>query len=132
LVTWATALIGLPPTVMSHSVGDQVATFGNANNLSFVTVDLTSVVQTLRTRPVEMSSYFPSYSTTSGAYDLAVVGNFAEDFIVVDRVGMSVELVPHLLDQVTGRPSGQRGWFAFARHGANTLVDDSFRLLVNA
>src|SRR5262249_50972810 len=51
--------------VMSHGVGDQVATFGNANNLSFVTVDLTSVVSTLRGRPVEFSSYFPDYSTTS-------------------------------------------------------------------
>jgi hypothetical protein len=29
-------------------------------------------------------------------------------------------------------PTGQRGWFAYARIGANSVNDLGFRLLVNA
>jgi predicted phage gp36 major capsid-like protein len=45
---------------------------------------------------------------------------------------MSVELVPHLLHTSNNRPSGQRGWFAWARIGADSINDLAFRLLQNA
>ena len=44
---------------------------------------------------------------------------------------MSVELVPTLFDVTTNRPTGQRGWFAYARIGAGSVNDLGFRLLCN-
>jgi HK97 family phage major capsid protein len=117
--------------VMSHNVGNAVATFGNGNNLSFVTVDLTGVVSTIRTRPATFSSYFPNVPTsTTAAGNVLVVGDF-RNYVIAERAGMEVELVPHLFGTTNGRPTGQRGWFAYARHGANSVNDLGFRLLVN-
>lgn len=116
--------------VMSHDVGAEVATFGNSNNLSFVTVDFTGIVETLRARPVRYSSYTGDFTATTGTSNLIVVGDF-RNFVIADRVGMSVELVPHLFDTTANRPTGQRGLFAFARFGSNSVNDLGFRLLQN-
>jgi HK97 family phage major capsid protein len=117
--------------VMNHDVGNEVASFGNGNNLSFVTVDLTGVIEKIRNRPVEFSSYFPEFTGTTGAANILVVGDFRSGYLIADRVGMSVELVPHLFGLTNNRPTGQRGWFAYARHGADSIVDNAFRLLQN-
>lgn len=47
-------------------------------------------------------------------------GDFKK-YRIHDRIGMSVELVPHLFG-ANQRPTGQRGWYARFRHGAR-LVD---------
>jgi predicted phage gp36 major capsid-like protein len=39
-----------------------------------------------------------------------------------------VELVQHLVG-TNHRPTGQRGWFAYARIGANSVNDNAFRVL---
>lgn len=116
--------------VMSHDVGNEVATFGNSNNLSFLTVDLTGELETLRQRPVAYSSYFPEFTGDTGAANILVVGDF-RNFVIVDRVGMSVELIPQIFDITNNRPTGQRGWFAYARHGSNSVNDLGFILLQN-
>ena len=116
--------------VMSHSVGNAVASFGNGNNLSFVTVDLTGVVSTIRTRPATFSSYFPALPSGTGAGNVLVVGDF-RNYVIAERAGMEVELVPHLFGTTNNRPTGQRGWFAYARHGAKSVNDLGFRLLTN-
>ena len=116
--------------VMSHTVGNAVASFGNGNNLSFVTVDLTGVVSTIRTRPAAFSSYFPALPSGTGAANVMVVGDF-RNYVIAERAGMEVELVPHLFGTTNGRPTGQRGWFAYARHGAKSVNDLGFRLLIN-
>lgn len=116
--------------VMNYDVANEIATFGNSNNLSFVTVDLTGQISTLRQKPVEFASYFPDFTGTTGASNILVVGDF-RNYLIVDRAGMDVELVPHLFHTANNRPSGQRGWFAWARHGADSINDFGFRLLQN-
>ena len=121
--------------VMNYDVANEVASFGNGNNLSFVTVDLTGQIETLRTRPVEFSSYFPDFTGTTGAANVLVVGDW-RNYLIADRVGMSIELIPHLVQQQTAgsgiaMPTGQRGWFAYARNGADSINDLGFRLLQN-
>lgn len=116
--------------VMSHEVGTDIAGFGNSNNLSFVTVDLTGVIEKIRNRPIEFSSYFPGSLATTGAANILVVGDF-RNYVIAERAGMNVELVPHLFDVTNNRPTGQRGWFAWARHGGNSVNDLGFRLLQN-
>lgn len=116
--------------VMNTDVANEISTFGNSNNLSFVTVDLTGEIETIKKRPVEISSYFADFTGTTGASNILVVGDF-RNFVIADRAGMSVELVPHLFDVTNNRPTGQRGWFAWARFGSNSVNDLGFRLLQN-
>jgi len=58
-------------------------------------------------------------------------GDFSQ-FLIVDRVGMNVELVPHLFNPTASvpTPTGQRGLLAIWRNSSKVLVDDAFRFLV--
>lgn len=77
------------------------------------------------------SPYMPDTTTsTSATIGLAVVGDF-KNYVVARRGGMSVELVQHLIGLTNNRPTGQRGWFAYARIGGGSVNDLGFRLLVN-
>ena len=78
------------------------------------------------------SPYMPDVTaTTTATTGYAIVGDF-QNFLIARRGGMSVELVPHLFDVTNNRPTGQRGWFAYARIGSGSVNDLGFRLLVNA
>jgi HK97 family phage major capsid protein len=59
---------------------------------------------------------------------VAVYGDFAQ-YAIVDRIGMSVMYEPMVKDTTTGRPTGQGGWFAFWRVGADALVPGAFRTM---
>lgn len=69
-------------------------------------------------------------ASTSGVADskILLLGDF-NHYLIVDRVGMSIELVPHLFATANNRPSGQRGLLAFWRNSAEVLVDNAFRVL---
>lgn len=73
-------------------------------------------------------------STTVAAFTpvagtlVAVYGDFRQ-YAIVDRIGMSVMYEPMVKDITTGRPTGQGGWFAFWRVGADALVPGAFRTL---
>lgn len=58
---------------------------------------------------------------------IAVFGDFS-NYVIADRVGMQVEFVPHLFGN-NNRPTGQRGWYAYYRVGADSVNDAAFRLL---
>jgi len=68
--------------------------------------------------------------TTTGAVSnfILIFGDFS-NFVIADRIGMTVEFIPHLFHTTTNRPSGSRGWYAHARMGADSVNDDAFRLL---
>jgi hypothetical protein len=50
-------------------------------------------------------------------------------YYIIERAGMSVETIPHLLDQATGRPSGQRGIYAWWRNTAKPATVNGGRRL---
>jgi len=52
-----------------------------------------------------------------------------QNYVIVDRVGMTIELIPHLFATAANRPSGQRGFYGFARTGADSVNDGGFRML---
>jgi HK97 family phage major capsid protein len=68
--------------------------------------------------------------TTAGAVSNFVLcfGDF-ENYVIADRIGMTVEFIPHLFHTSNNRPSGQRGWYAHTRMGADSVNDNAFRLL---
>lgn len=62
-----------------------------------------------------------------------IYGDF-EHYVIADRIGFTVEFIPHLFQQTTagtgfGRPTGQRGWYAHYRVGANVTLAGAFRML---
>ena len=77
---------------------------------------------------------YPAYEASDMADDgtdgnkFLVFGDFGQ-FLIVDRVGMSVELVPHLFGEAR-RPTGQRGLYAIWRNDSKILVPGAFRVLV--
>lgn len=59
-------------------------------------------------------------------YVLAV-GDFS-NYVIADRIGMTVEFIPNMVG-ANFRPTGQKGWFAYYRTGANVVNAAGLRLL---
>lgn len=74
-----------------------------------------------------MDGVLPDASATANNYGL-VLGDFS-NYVIVDRIGLSVELVPHLFSTSNNRPTGQRGILGWFRTGANAVNAAAFRLL---
>jgi HK97 family phage major capsid protein len=79
---------------------------------------------------VLLSDYAPAFTGTTGASNLAILGDFSR-YVLVQRVGLAVERVPHVVDG-SGIPTGARAFLAWARTGADSVDDGSFVLLQNA
>lgn len=119
--------------LMSVNVNDAIRQLGTANVYHASTVTLPEGwADSLFMKGVYESPYMPNTTTFStGTNGLAVVGDFS-NYVIARRGGMSVELVPTLFDVTNNRPTGQRGWFAYARIGGGSVNDLGFRLLVNS
>lgn len=116
--------------LMNIDVNQDIQALGD-DKLSTQTVNLAAgAIDVLKGRPVYESAYAPTFTGTTGAASIAVIGDF-RNFVVAQRAGMSVEFVPHVFDTTTGTPNGQRGWYAWARVGADSVNDAAFRMLVN-
>jgi HK97 family phage major capsid protein len=77
-------------------------------------------------QPQYEASTMASVVTTGG--NILLAGNF-DQYVIVDRVGMSIMYEPMVKSTGSGRPTGQAGWFAFWRVGADVTDVDAFRLL---
>jgi len=73
----------------------------------------------------DMDAAFDPAAT--GDNHLVVYGDFS-NYVIADRVGMTVEFIPHLVG-ANRRPTGQRGWWAYYRVGADSVNDAAFRML---
>lgn len=117
--------------LMSTDVENEIRTFSDDNSGAYYTVNLREGgLGQLFGRPVMTTDYAPEFTGTTGAANILVVGDFS-NFVVAQRAGMTVELVSHLFGTTNNRPTGQRGWFAYARHGFDSVNDNGFRLLQN-
>lgn len=65
-------------------------------------------------------------STLTTGNKVAVLGDFKQ-FLIADRVGLSVEYVPHLLSTSGPFPRGGRAYFAYWRTGSGVLFTNAFR-----
>lgn len=68
-----------------------------------------------------------SNAITSGSLVL-LQGDYSQ-FLIVDRVGMGIELIPHLFGGTNRFPVGQRGILAIWFNNSKILVPNAFRLL---
>jgi HK97 family phage major capsid protein len=121
--------------LMSVGVNNSIRQLGAANVFHGYTVNLpVGWMDQLFNSPVYESPYMPDTTTwTTTAEADCIVGDFS-NFVIARNGGMSVELIPQLVQQVTAgsgpaTPTGQRGWFAYARIGSNVVNTSGFRLL---
>ena len=68
-----------------------------------------------------------TYATTTGT-KIAVAGDFRAGFVIVDRIGLQIEVIPHLFG-ANRRPTGQRGVYAFWRSGSKAVNPNALRYL---
>jgi HK97 family phage major capsid protein/HK97 family phage prohead protease len=66
-------------------------------------------------------------ATHAATQRFLLYGDFRQ-LLIVDRIGMNVELVPHILG-ANQRPTGQRGLLAVWWNNSKVLVDNAFRVL---
>lgn len=78
-------------------------------------------------KPAYESSVMSSV-LTAGAV-LMIFGDFRY-FLIVDRIGMTVEIVPHLFGATNQRPIGSRGMLAYWRNTSRVLSTAAFKKLV--
>lgn len=84
--------------------------------------------------PAELIGH-PSYKASamdstivSGSNDyVLLLGDFSQ-YVVVDRIGTQLMYEP-LVKGAGFRPTGQAGWYAFSRVGADILTSNAFKLL---
>ena len=67
-------------------------------------------------------------STVTTGSKIIIMGDFSY-YLIADRVGLSVELIPHMFATANNRPSGQRGLYAYWRNGAGVLATNAFRTI---
>lgn len=84
-------------------------------------------------RSEEQSTMPATAAGAPGEEDILVLGDFNQ-FLIADRVGMTVEVVQHLTQQATagtgyGVPIGMRGLYAHWHNNARILVPNAFRAL---
>lgn len=80
--------------------------------------------------PAYRSSAMVANSALGVGSRYLMLGDFRQ-FLIVDRVGMTVDVVPHLFG-ASRMPTGQRGLYAMWRNNSKILVDNAFRILHKA
>ncbi|MGW6121499.1 phage major capsid protein [Nocardia sp. NPDC055165] len=85
---------------------------------------------TLLGRPVGEAEAMDGTINAAATSDnhVLIAGDF-QHYVIADRIGMTVEFIPHLFHTGNNRPSGQRGWYAHARMGADITNVNAFRML---
>ncbi|MHA6632151.1 phage major capsid protein, partial [Pseudonocardia sichuanensis] len=80
-------------------------------------------------KPLHEASMLDAAGDTAAAGNdrVAVYGDFTH-FVIADRIGTTIELIPNLLG-ANGRPTGQRGLFLWFRTGSDVVVENAFRML---
>jgi HK97 family phage major capsid protein len=111
--------------VTSPTVGDTVYRFVGGNSTE------PALMATRDGAMVGLPHYDTSAmaATTTTGSRVIVVGDFQAGHVIGDRLGMSVELVPHLLGAANRYPTGQRGLVAYWRTGAAVVVPNALRYL---
>jgi len=68
-------------------------------------------------------------SAIAAAAKVLILGDFRY-YVIVERIGMDIELIPHIFDTATGFPKGQRGVYAFWRNHADVIDPNAFRVML--
>ncbi len=115
--------------LMSVNINNKIRQLGTANVFHAYTVNLPAEwADMLMGKSTYETPYMTDLTTSTVHTNVAVVGDFS-NYVIATRGGMSVELVPLLVDVTNNRPTGQRGWFAYSRIGGGPSNNKGFQLL---
>jgi HK97 family phage major capsid protein len=117
--------------LMHTSVENEIRKFGGDFAHDYTVNLMASGIPQLFGRPVYVSDYMTTYTSTTAAENILIAGDFRQGFYIAQRAGMEVELVPHLFATNANLPNGQRAWYAWARVGSNLVAANALRLLQN-
>lgn len=79
-------------------------------------------------RPFHENDYMDGVvASTSDSTPLAL-GDW-RNFLIANRVGMSVENIMHVINTTTGTPTGQRALYGWGRIGSDVINTNAFRIL---
>lgn len=78
-------------------------------------------------KPLSEASDMDGTITATADNYVLLLGDFRH-YVIADRIGSTIELVPHLFG-TNHRPTGQRGFYMYLRVGADSVADGAFRLL---
>ena len=73
----------------------------------------------------------PLSSTITSGSQVLVQGDYRQ-FLIVDRIGMGIELIPHLFGGTNRYPTGQRGILAIWFNNSQVFAPNAFRVLQTA
>ncbi|MCB9376797.1 MAG: phage major capsid protein [Microthrixaceae bacterium] len=76
----------------------------------------------------DMDAVLPVASADADNFGI-LFGDFAQGYYIVDRVGLNVELIPHLFHTSNNLPKGQRGFYAWFRTGAEVVNPAALAML---
>jgi HK97 family phage major capsid protein len=121
----------------TYNKARQFDTAGGANLLIYLPAGLANDVprggnmgQQLIGYPMNEASGVIAVLTTGSK--ILILGD-PRYYIIVDRIGLDIEVIPHLFGAAQGNlPTGQRGFYAFWRNNARVLDPNAFRVLVTA
>lgn len=112
--------------IANKKIFSQIRRFDTSGGGSFWTNLGPGVPQQLLGQPNYECSTMTGVVSTGA--NILLIGNFSQ-YYVIDRIGMSVIYDPLIRSTGNNRPTGQAGWFAMWRVGADVVDADAFRLL---
>lgn len=126
---------GRPSTAWAAEIStiNFIRQFATANNYHAFLTDLAGDVPS-RLLGVDLHEWsaMDPYSSVDAAATatnhLLLIGEWS-NYLIADRVGGSIEFIPHIFNTNANLPSFTRGWAYFWRVGADSINDDAFRLL---
>jgi HK97 family phage major capsid protein len=112
--------------MMNLSILNGYRQLPQATGLNYSIVDDSGPLPKALGWPIYENSSMDGTLTGSAADYLVLSGDFGQ-FAIVDRIGTSVEIIPHLVG-TNHRPTAQRGVYMHFRVGSDVLIPDAFRL----
>lgn len=120
-------LTGAPVWMANKTIINKTRQFDTAGGSSFwANLGMGQPEQLLGAPIYEASAMDGAIDASAENYAL-LLGDF-RNYYIVDRVGMTMVYEP-LVKGANGRPTGEAGWFAYWRVGADVVNADAFRLL---
>lgn len=117
--------------VMNAVYGDAIRQLGTALGASY-TVDANAAnTELLLGRPAIETDDAPSAQTTTAKDPEIIFGDFSQ-YVLVDKPGsLAIQYVPVLFNTSNNLPDGRVGWYATWRHGADSVADEAFAVLLD-
>jgi HK97 family phage major capsid protein len=123
--------------VMNIGIANRIRQFDTAGGAGLWVDTLKSGLAANPVSPGTMESNLlgkPVYESTTMSATMTtgqLIGVYGDwnYYVIVDRIGLTVETIPHLFDVTNNMPTGQRGLYAYWRNGAKVVDANAFRTL---